>query len=178
MPHIARLHGVFALALVFLGLLGTGGVAAERAAAPNERVQIGELRQRDLDGDGRPDLTTIDCAIATPRDRVLVYDDSGQMRQANSWAEATNFTSDTWIFDIGSRGGESRASLVIAFRREGAETVARIYDGGGTVDGVRYEVRGKSVRVVEPQYPALTVRATGDWLTPDGMVKLPPALAV
>ena len=167
---VGRLRVWLALAALLMFAPGTGGgVAAARGAAdPVPDVRVLALQQQDLDGDGNPDLATIDCSIATPHDRVLVYDSAGDMRSSTTWEGATDFANDTWIFDIGGRRGDGQATLIIAFATEQGKTTARIYTGSTTDGIVRYSVQDKRVRVVEPAHAALTIEAQGGWLTRGG----------
>src|SRR5262245_26744913 len=74
------------------------------AYADEEGVTIFSVTQQDLNGDGRPDLTIIDCAFATAHDRIYVVDQGGDMRASTNWREATDFRNDVWLYDIGARG--------------------------------------------------------------------------
>lgn len=160
---------------VLLLLLLLAAVAPPRAVAgslPADEltadVRVFSVNQQDLDGDGAPDLTVIDCAIVTPYDNVWVFDGGRNMRTSGKWEEATDFEDDTWVFDIGGAGTTNRATLIIAFATSGDDTVARIYDGSVTSGVVRYEVQGRDLQVLEPNYPSMVIRAKGGWLSADG----------
>ena len=62
-------------------------------------VQVFSVQQADLDGDGQPDQTTIECSFATPNDGVLVFDSGDNMRVSNDWQEATE-TIDNRIVSV------------------------------------------------------------------------------
>lgn len=131
-------------------------------------LQVFGLKQQDLDGDGTPDLTSITCAIESPQDRVLVLDGGNNMRQASSWSEATDFTDDTWIFHVGAEANSERATLIIAFSRDGDDTLARIYDKSLAADGIQYSIDGHYITFRQPPSPSMIIRAKGDWQLPDG----------
>ena len=172
-PSVARLHVRLAV-WTFLALplvLGPGHVPAAGAAPGQEPgpACVTGVRQQDLDGDGLPNLTVLDCTVITPYDRVLVFDGARNMRPAGRWEEATDFVDDTWVFQVGERSGEGRAALVVAFSADGADTLARVYDGSVTGGTVSYAVEGGRIRVTAPQYPSMVIRARGGgWLGPGG----------
>jgi len=140
---------------------------AAQADEPLSDVQILGINQQDRNRDGIPDLTTIRCTIETPEDRVLVYDGAGNMRSSDNWEEATDFTDDTWVFQVG--GGErEHTRLIVAFSTEGGNALARIYDGSATGGVVRYVPAGTGVQVIEPAYPTMIIRATGGWVHANG----------
>jgi len=140
------------------------------AVAPTQPggLQVYGISQEDTNNDGVVDLTIIECAIETPRDRVLVFDGAGNMRTSDRWEEATDFVDDTWVFDIGGNGARERAALIIAFSRDEDDTLAHIYDGSTTDGVVRYEGSGSGFRVIQPEHPAMIIRASGYWTRPDG----------
>ena len=91
------------------------------------------------------------------------------MLLADRWEVATDFTDDTWVFQVGEQRGDGRAALVVAFSPDGDDTLARIYDGSVTGGTVSYVVEGNRVRVAAPQYPSMVIRALGGtWLQPSG----------
>jgi hypothetical protein len=139
-----------------------------QASVPGGGPQVYGISQEDTNHDGALDLVTIDCNIKTPNDKVMVFDGSGTMRRSDRWQDATDFTDDTWIFDIGGNGGRNRATLIIAFSQDQGDTLARIYDGSTTRGGIRYEINGSSIHVINPVYPSLIIRVKGQWTRPDG----------
>ncbi|MCG8348310.1 MAG: hypothetical protein MI924_11090, partial [Chloroflexales bacterium] len=153
--------------LVFCGLLPLLALP-RRAHAQFSDIQVFNVAQEDMDGDGRIDRTIIDCAIITPNDRVIVYDGGRNMVESQDWETATDFADDTWIFDIGGQGENSTATLVIDFDQAGDEVVAQIYDPTVAGRRVQYNVSGISASVFNPVVPTMTIRALGDWLLPDG----------
>lgn len=153
-------------ATAWIAAPGSSAIAQTIADEPDD-VLIYGIEQQDHNRDGAPDLTIIRCAIETPEDRVLVYDGAGNMRRANTWQEATDFTDDTWVFQI---GGSSRAHtrLIIAFATEGRYSVARLYDGSASNGAIRYMLADTAIQVIEPAHPTMTIRANGAWVHPDG----------
>src|SRR5215213_1822764 len=91
-PHRARpgVTGSWLFLGLILGLLlaGAAAPAAPAAAAPGESPRCFGALQYDLDGNSRPDLTVLDCAFATERDFVYVYDGADSMRLADRWQDA------------------------------------------------------------------------------------------
>lgn len=146
----------------------SAAAASQTGVATADGPQVHGVSQEDTNGDGKPDLMTLNAAIATQNDRVLVFDGGGNMRTSDRWEEATDFTDDTWVFDIGGEGGRSRATLIIRFSREGNDTLARIYDGTTTRGVVRYERGEAGFRVTAPAYPSMIIRARGGWTRADG----------
>lgn len=160
---------VIALLLALATLTLRPAIAAAETAFQASEPPVLALTQQDLDADGNPNLTIIDTVIATPYDRVLVYDGGGNMRRSSDWREATDFKDDTWVFDIGGEGSAAgTATLIIVFTTEGDDTLARVYDGRTTGGRVRYDNLGASIRPAEPRYPALTIRVKGDWTDESG----------
>lgn len=168
--HLRRRRPLFVLIVVLLLtiMLAPVGVGAADTPESINGVQVLNVRQEDLTNDGEPDLTIIDAVIATPTDRVLVYDGGGNMSWSTNWADATDFSDDTWVFQIGGEEEPGKATLVIAFSTEDEGAVARIYDGTTTGGSVRYVILDGRAQVVEPAYPAMTIRAQGSWLNDDG----------
>ena len=158
--------------LLLLSMTGPIEIASAQerpqAGAPLRGLQVYAVNQEDTNNDGVLDLTTIDCAIETPGDRVMVFDGGGNMRRSERWEEATDFVDDTWIFDIGGNGGPDRATLIVAFSQDKGDTLAHIYDGSTTGGVIKYEGNGSGIRVIEPAYPAMIIRVRGQWTRPDG----------
>lgn len=124
-----------------------------------------DISQIDLDGDGQPDMTTFSIPIATPSDRVRVYDGAGNMKWGDNWQEITDFTDDTWIFEV---PGDGRAQIVLRFSQDADTTIAEIFtdqNGDSIVDLV---VDGTNVIITESSYPAVRVIVQGDWFLPSG----------
>ncbi|MGH2352717.1 MAG: hypothetical protein ACRDI2_09195, partial [Chloroflexota bacterium] len=127
------------------------------------------VSQQDLTGDTRPDLTIIDAAFATARDRILVYDQGGDMRSSTDWTEATDFANDVWIYDIGAQG---RASLIVVYRLEGEQQVAYVYDTTGDKAQVAYTVDGATVTLDGSPFWTARIVSESTWFRPDGHLNL------
>lgn len=155
-----------ALALVLLALALFRGAGAPVFASPAGSVQVQQVTQQDRDGDGQPDLTIIDCSFVTQNDQVRVYDGAGDMRPGSDWEQVTDFTNDTWIFDVGADGS---AQLIIRFSQQDNRTIANLFSDQTNDGEVSYEVREQGIFVrEEPLRPPLTVSVEGDWLLPNG----------
>src|SRR5262245_45105635 len=89
--------------------------------AAEQGITIFSVTQQDLNGDGQPDLTIIDCAFATDHDRIYVVDQGGDMRASTDWREATDFSDDVWLYDIGARGS---IQLIVVYRVEDGHDTA------------------------------------------------------
>ena len=157
---------------IWLGALLLAGPAF--AQGPDEGVRVFSLTQRDLSGDGAPDLTIIDCAFVTEHDRVLVYDRGGDMQISKRWDEATDFENDLWVFDAGTDG---QVELIIDFHRTPEGLVATMWDdqdGDGTVlyqDWPELTVR-------ESKWPTVIVTAPDGWWIREGKINFNLKLAV
>jgi hypothetical protein len=141
------------------------GLATRPAPVMAQGSPEPSLRQEDLDGDGQPDLTVITASYATDRDMVWVYDGADDMRWGESWPEVTDFTNDTWLFDVASDGV---ARLVIRFSRERGGYLASLFQDRDGDAVVKTEVDGTRVTILESPYPVLTVKANDGWFLPDG----------
>ena len=143
------------LAVLVLGfLISTPNIADAATAQPGEPIQVFGIAQQDLNGDAQPDVTLIDCAFATAHDRVLVYDQNGDMPVGGQWEQVTDFQDDVWVFDAGADGS---AQLIVDFNVEGGKYTALIYDD---IDGdgqVGYAVDGKQVTIEESTFWHLKV---------------------
>lgn len=137
------------------------GIQSFPAAATGSSV----ITQLDTNNDGHPDITIIDGAFVTKHDRVTVYDVGGNMRDSQLWSGSTDFTDDTWIFDIGADG---TAQLIIQFRREHGNDIAYLWDDVNGDGAVAYKVVGDTVQVTESPFWTLRIEADGSWLLPDG----------
>ena len=69
-------------------------IAAATLNLAAEPIQIFATTQQDLDGDGAPDVTVIECAFATEHDQVLVHDINGDMPWGTHWQDVTDFSDD------------------------------------------------------------------------------------
>lgn len=153
--HHSRL---FVIALVHTVLVFGIQVLAVMAQADSLRVH--SLEQHDLNGDSAANVTIIDTAFATERDRVLVIDRKGDMPWGIEWQEVTDFRDDVWVFDVGADG---TAQLIVAFEIEGDQHVAMIYDD---VDGdgiVSYHLDGSQIVIEESDFWYAKVIAGRYW---------------
>lgn len=153
-------------ACVFL-CLGAGAWCQPAYAAFDDGVQVSRVTQQDLDGDGTPDLTLIDCSFATPTDRVLIYDRGADMQPGNDWQKVTDFANDTWLFDARADGS---AQLIIAFEHREDSITASLYTDQDNDGAVAYEFRAFGQLFIRepPLRPPLIITAKGDWLRADG----------
>ena len=134
-------------------------------------IPVFGVTQSDLNGDGRPDLTVVDCAFASARDRILIVDRKGNMGTGSEVAAITDFQDDAWIFDVGADG---TAQLILMFSQEGDRRVADLYDDRNGDGQVSYRARPGAVEVAESPHWHVRVMARSDWFLPDGRVN--PAL--
>jgi hypothetical protein len=130
-------------------------------------TQILGAAQRDLDGDGQPDLTIIDCTFASGQDKVYVYDQLGNMGRGADPHAVTDFYDDVWVFDV---GGDGSAELIIDFSTSDGQSEALLYDDVDGDGAVSYRVDGKQVAITESDHWHVRVAGDGDWLLPDGSV--------
>lgn len=152
--------------MALLGLFGPLVLPTEPVQA-QEGIPVFGVTQSDLDGDGRPDLTVVDCAFATSRDRILIVDRAGNMGTGSDILAVADFRDDVWIFDVGADG---TAQLVLMFRREGDRLLADLYDDRNGDGQVSYRIRPGSVEVTESPNWHVRVMARSDWFLPDGRV--------
>jgi len=132
-------------------------------------IPIYSLSQQDLDGNGRPDQTTIDCAFATRHDRIDVYDWRGDMQLSAYWRDATDFNNDVWLYDIGADG---TIQLIVVYKNEQGHTTAYVYDDRNGDGQVEYRRTGKTIEVLESSYWTARIDSDSNWFLPDGRVNL------
>jgi hypothetical protein len=142
-----------------------GGVPAPASASPGTfGPKVSSFEQHDMNGDGRPDVAIITATYVTDHDKIVVYDQAGNMRPSDSWQTGTDFLDDVWIFEPG--GG--MAKLIIRFSHGADGYVAELFDD---VDGdgkVSYLVENGRVRVIESKFPTVRVEAQQPWILPGG----------
>ncbi len=136
---------------------------------PAVAQNITGVSQEDLDGDGQPDVTTLTTRLLSEGDVIRVYDGDGDMQASSDWRTATDFDSDTWVFDVGN---DSFPQLVIQFSRTDDGLRADLFadlNADGNVDIVQ---DGKQITVVEAGvvYPVVSTAVLGDWYLPDGQL--------
>jgi len=151
------------LVLGFLELMPT--MANAGTSSSGEPVQVFGVTQQDLNGDGTPDVTVIECAFATVHDRVLVYDQNGDMPAGSQWDLVTDFRDDLWIFDVGADGS---AQLIVNFDVDVVNDwrVAKIYDdmdGDGKVD---YHIEANQVIIEESTFWHVKILSDQPWDNP------------
>ena len=157
-------------AVALLGMLGALALFPTPVQAQTA-IPVFGVSQSDLDGDGRPDLTAVDCAFASAHDRILILDRAGNMGAGTEILAVADFRDDIWIFDVGADG---TAQLVLMFTQDGERRVADLYDDRNGDGQVSYRVRPRSVEVTESPHWHVRIMARSDWFLPDGRVN--PAL--
>ncbi len=136
-------------------------------ARAQEGIPVFGVAQSDLNGDGQPDMTTVDCAFASARDRILIFDRAGNMGTGSDVMAVADFQDDVWIFDVGADG---TAQLILMFSREGDLRLADLYDDRDGDGQVSYRARYRMVEVIESPNWHVRVMARSDWVLPDGRV--------
>ena len=144
--------------VIVIATLSSASVAYAEDAGP---IQVNDVIQSDLNGDGKPEITIIDFSFVSgysnpypryPYDavfgigRVYVYDQQGDMKISSNWEEATDFKNDIWLFDNGNDGS---VELIIVFKIEDNHHVAYLYDDWDGDHKVAYEVSGTIVNILE-----------------------------
>lgn len=138
-------------------------------ASAQEGTTVFEVTQQDLDHDGNPNLTIIDCSFATPNDRVTVLDQGDDMVWSQDWKIATDFRNDAWIFDT---QGDGLAELIVLFGHKDCDQVAYFYDDQDGDGHVAYELAGTTLHVTEGAHWSLSVETVGGWFRSDGAPNL------
>src|SRR5690606_14294710 len=112
-----------------------------------ERLALNIELRCDFAGDG------------TTSDVLSIHDRAGRDRADAAWHDPIRLEDSTWVFDA---GGDAQADLIIDFRPQGEQLVARLYlaDGG---EGVAYDVQDGDVTISPPAIPAVTVSALNSW---------------
>ena len=154
---------LFALILFACFFKSVSQYSPARAETSNEV----SLSQQDLDGDGDPDVAVLISSLVTENDVIYVFEGRDDMQWGDAWESITDFTDDTWIFDI---EGDDSAQLIIQFYTEENVAGAKVYSDLDSDGIVAYEVRGSSVIVRESIKPPLVVLADGDWYLADGQL--------
>ena len=142
--------------------------AATVRAQDEAGMQVFALEQQDLNMDGQPDLTIIDCAFSSGRDLVSVYDQGMDMQWGTDWEEVTDFRNDVWVFDAGADG---KAELIIVFNDAGGQ-VADFYDDQNSDGHVPYQWIAGKFLVTESDYWSLRVEGAPGWSQSDGGLDL------
>jgi hypothetical protein len=138
-------------------------------SADENGVTIYNVTQQDLNSDGKPDVTVIDCAFATNRDRIYVYDQGNDMRSSTDWQESTDFSNDIWLYDIGRDGS---IQLVVRYQMEENHDTAYVYDDINHDGHVSVERIGTQVKILESQYWTARIISDSNWLLTDGRINL------
>lgn len=136
------------------------GISNIAINSENDSIQIFSVDQKDLDEDGLPDLTIIACTFATENDRVLVYDQNGDMSKGNIWYEITDFRDDIWIFDVGADG---TAQLILVFEVVDEKHTVMIYDDISGDGQVNYQIVGDRVIIEESDFWHIKVETKIAW---------------
>jgi len=135
-------------------------------------VQLLDVQQRDLNGDGFPDVTELEYTFSCPyppriphirvegRSRAYVYDGGADMKASSQWETATDFENDTWVFDVGDDGS---ADLIIVFRSEAGRHSAYVFDDRDGDGQVSYAISGFTVNVLESEHWTVKVSSDYPW---------------
>jgi hypothetical protein len=121
-------------------------------------IHVEGVSQQDINGDNLPDVTIIDCSFDSENDRVLVYDQNGDMPTGDHWKQVTNFEDDVWIFDAGADG---TAQLIIEFATEAGNQAAYFYIDENQDGNIDYEINGSQVLIKESPYWRMKAVAKG-----------------
>jgi hypothetical protein len=161
---LARVVAVMLLMAVAASVAGIRPVSGQEAA---REIEVFDVAQADLDGDGDPDQATIDCAYITAEDRVVVYDHADDMEWGDTWQEATDFDDDMWVFDAAADG---RDELIIDFKlRRTGEVEAWIWDDQNGDGTVAYQIT-PTIDPLESANPGIKVIAADGWWARDGKI--------
>lgn len=120
----------------------------------------GGVDQKDIDGDGIPDIISIEGNFASDNDQIIVLDTSGDMKWSPDWSEVVDFENDIWIFDAFHDG---LAELIIIFRKDGDKLLADMYKDVDEDSHVSYELENKKLTITESDYWSLQVQTTKNW---------------
>ena len=159
---LRKLGGWAAAAWVVAALALMPGPTRAQAGIP-----VFGVAQSDLNGDGQPDMTVVECAFASPRDRILIVDRAGDMGTGSDVLAVADFRDDVWIFDVGADG---TAQLILMFSQDGDRRIADLYDDRDDDGQVSYRARYRAVEVTESPHWHVRAIARSDWLLPDGRV--------
>lgn len=133
----------------------------------SESIKVFKVTQQDLDSDSKPDVTVIDCAFATEYDRVLVYDQNGDMLSGSQWQKVTDFIDDVWVFDVGADG---TAQLIVDFNMEDGRYVAPVYDDINGDGQVSYRVDENHILIEESKFWHIKVESNLIWGHLDSLI--------
>lgn len=159
-PSTMASHTIRVLMVGFFCVLQVVATPVPMATAQATSIAVYSVEQQDLNGDGTADVTVIDCAFATDRDRVLVYDRKGDMSWGSQWQEVTDFRDDVWVFDVGADG---TAQLIVVFDVVGDQYVAMMYDD---IDGdgqVSYHLEGTQIVIEESDFSYVKLETSHYW---------------
>ena len=95
-------------------------------------------------------------------------DGGGDMVASTDWRRATDFLSDTWLYDIGADGS---VQLIVAYGTEVGRTVAHVYDDRDGDGVVSYDISDGRVVVRNPSLDGAIVSSSA-WFLPDGRPNL------
>jgi len=156
--------------LGFLGVIFLLTFFSVRSVYADESgLTILDVTQQDLNNDGKPDLTIIDCAFATGHDRIYVYDQGNDMRSSADWQDATDFNNDVWLYDIDADG---TIQLIVKYQDENGHATAYLYDDQDDDGQVNYKITGTKVKVLESPFWTGRIVSSSDWYLPDHSVNL------
>lgn len=167
-----RPFAAFARRAPIVPILIAWALAAAVLPAPvraADKVSILSTSQTDVNGDGRPDVMTIDAAFITPHDRVVVFDGDHSMVRSDDWRRATDFHADTWLYDIGADGS---VQLIVRYAVEDGHSVAYVYDDRDGDGQVAHVTQGIQVDITESPFWTARIESAADWYRPDGSLDL------
>ena len=152
--------------ILFIVLVPMNSKVAAQIKQPGIPLQVFNVSQQDQNKDGNPDVTIIDCSYSTDHDRVLVYDQNGDMPVGNKWEEITDFQDDVWVFDASADG---TAQLIVKFTVEGSQYTAFVYDDMNGDGQVSFHVLKDQVVIDESDFWSIKVVSDHPWTYPGGL---------
>ena len=158
-----KLLSILAIQIILINRLTTTTAHAENDLMDDKPIQVFAISQQDNNGDGIPDVTVIECAFTNGHDRVVVYDQNGDMNVGTDWEAVTDFKDDIWIFDAGADG---TAQLIIDFNVEEEKSIALIYDDLNDDGKVSYNFEEKLLSITESRNWHLKIISENTWEYP------------
>ncbi len=165
MKQIFKLTLAICLAIILACLF----IRKSPALAQSTEILVNKISQEDLNGDGKPELTIIDCAFATGHDLIYVVDQGSDMQTSVDWREATDFSNDIWLYDI---GGDGSIQLIVVYKVGDGRETASVYDDQNGDRRVKYERTGTQVKITESPYWSAQILSDSTWVLPGGQLNL------
>lgn len=164
-PKLLVLRGILIVLMLFSANIALGQTQLAHASAMDPTM----VEQRDLDGDGQPDLTILQGAFMTGNDVIQVYDTNADMTWATQWQQATDFENDIWVFDAGADG---EPELILVFGSLSGRQVADVYTDCDGDDHVSYQITSARLDVAECTSWSVSVAADSTWYQDNGEINL------